>query len=387
LIAKVAAGGGHAGIALKMSRIPVVFLAVTALYYVSFKRAVWEGKMNKFVATLAVLAGLGVLGSPAMAQGMGAPGGTPSNMSTGGNHMGSAMSQEQFNKMQEYADTAKRLTKDDKAKGKTLEQLLAEDKATVIGLAMTAPLTCDVTEAMLIASGEGVIEGKTTNTKTYEAGCTNGMGYFIVVPDQGKPIGWSCFGADATRIADIAAGRKPGPICQLPTNQNLKASAATVLTKAGIACNVKGYRWAGQNGANHIEFDEFACDDGKGYMAIVSLPGASIPVNVETCNQSSARGLPCKLSDNGALPVTFKTLLEALAKHNVACDATEKTMRVIGQQAKLKRYVVEFQCTQQPKGLVAVIPEAGSTSPFEAVDCNAAFKKFGAKCTLTPSMK
>ena len=47
-----------------------------------------------------------------------------------GNHMGqNNMTQDQFNQMADYADTAKRLTKEDKAKGKTIADLLAEDKA------------------------------------------------------------------------------------------------------------------------------------------------------------------------------------------------------------------------------------------------------------------
>ena len=66
--------------------------------------------------------------APSAAQSVGAPGGTPSNMTTGGSHMGTSMNQETFNKLQDYADQAKRLTKDDKAKGKTLEQVLAAAK-------------------------------------------------------------------------------------------------------------------------------------------------------------------------------------------------------------------------------------------------------------------
>jgi len=55
---------------------------------------------------------------------------------------------------------------------------------------------------------------------------------------------------------------------------------------------------------------------------------------------------------------------------------------VVGQENVLKRYVVEFQCPQQPKGLVAFIPLNGNTAKFETLDCKAAAKK-GVTCQLT----
>jgi hypothetical protein len=292
------------------------------------------------------------------------------------------MTQDQFNKLTDYAEQSKRLTKDDKAKGKTLADVLAEDKSAAIELVKSMPLSCDVSDAMLIATGPAVVDGKNVNTKTYEASCTNGMGYFLVSADQAKPYGFSCFAADATRAADVAAGRKPGAVCKLPQSANTKAMAGAILGKAGTQCAIKDYRWIGQNSANHTEFDEFACESGQGYMVIAALPGSQIPVHVETCNASASRGLPCKLSDNGTMPVTLKTFRDALAQHSVACDATDSTMHVIGQENAKKRYVVEFQCTQQPKGLIAYIPLSGNTAPFETVDCAGASKR-GAKCTLT----
>ena len=293
------------------------------------------------------------------------------------------LSQSQFNKLIEYADQAKRLTKEDKEAGKTLEDVLAEDKATVIALVKKMPLNCEVTDAMQIAEGPAAVNGKTVNTKTYEASCTNGTGYFLVWQDGEPPYGFSCFAADATRDADVAAGKKPGTVCLLPANADRKAMGTKMLAGAGVKCTVRDYRWLGQNSTNHTEFDEFACTEGPGYIAISALPGSQIPVHVESCPKSAARGLPCKLSDNGAPPVTLKTFRDELAKRGVACDATDETMHVIGQENGKKRYVVEFQCPQKPNGLVAFIPLKGNTTPFEALDCKAAAKR-GAKCTLTP---
>jgi len=291
------------------------------------------------------------------------------------------MGQEQFNALSEYADRAKRLTKEDKAKGKKLEDLLAEDKAFVTELVKKLPLNCEVTDAIRTAEGPETVNGKTVNTQTYETSCANGMGYFLVTQDPEKPYGFSCFAADATRQADIKAGRKGTTVCSLPNNADMKKMASTILSKAGATCTIKDYRYIGQSAANHTEFVEYACDDGKGYITVAGLPGAAIPVHVETCPQSATRGLPCKMSDNGAPPVTLKTFRDTLAEKKISCEATDQTTRVIGQENSKKRYVVEFQCPQQPKGLVAYIPLAGSTAPFEVADCAAAAKR-GALCAL-----
>jgi len=291
------------------------------------------------------------------------------------------LSQEQFNKLQDYAEQSRRLTKDDKAKGKTLADVLAEDKEFVSALTKTLPLNCEVGDAIRAAQGPETINGKTVETTTYEASCANGMGYFLVTQPPEKPYGFSCFAADSTRQADIKAGRKPGTVCSLPANADMRKLAAAILSKAGISCSIKDYRYVGQNAANHTEFVEYACDDGKGYISIAALPGSALPIHIETCSQSAARGLPCKLSDNGVLPVTLKSFRDALAQKNIACTATDKTTRVVGQENFKKRYVVEFQCTEQPKGLVAYIPLTGTPEPFESVDCATAAKR-GTTCLL-----
>jgi hypothetical protein len=334
------------------------------------------------VSTFVVIAAIGLAAASYSQQ---APGSAPATGTSAGIPQGQ-LSQEQFNKLQDYAQDAKRLTKDDKEKGKTLEQVLAEDKTAAIALAKSMALSCEVTDAMRIAAGPETVNGQTVQTQTYETVCGNGMGYFLVAQEPGTPYGFSCFATDATAKADKAAGRKPTEICRLPANANLKAVAAKMLTSAGITCNVKDYRWAGQNAQNHIEFDEVACDNGQGYMMVAALPGASIPVHVETCNQSAKRGLPCKLSDNGDVGPTLASFRDTLARNKVACVATDQTTRVIGQIESRKLFVVEFACPQMPKGLVAYIPQDGSKAPFEAVDCPTAAKR-GAICALPGNRK
>jgi len=333
--------------------------------------------MSLIAAAVAVAA----LSVPAAAQ---MPGTSPPGASAGvptGNHMNGTMTQDQFNNLSDYADQAKRLTKDDKAKGKTLKDLLAEDLANATALAKSLPLSCEVTEAVLAAEGPVTVNGKSVDTKTYEVTCGNGMGYFLVTQPPEKPFGFSCFAAEATRAADVAQGRPPGAVCKLTANADIKTMATTVLSRAGTNCPVTDFRWLGTSSATNTEFTEVACSDNTGYILKSAMPGSTQPPRAINCHDAAIQGLPCKLTIvPGAFVPTVQSFKDALAQYKVSCDALN--VRVVGQENVLKRYVVEFQCPQQPKGLVAFIPLNGNTAKFETLDCKAAAKK-GVTCQLT----
>lgn len=330
------------------------------------------------VAATMVIAVMGL--APCSAQTVGGP--SPSVPSGGGTMGRDLIGQETFNKLNEAAINAKRLTKDDKAMGKTLEQVLEEDRKAAAELAKALPVPCTVVNAMRFAEGPETVDGQTVQTRTYEAVCGNGMGYFLISLEPGTPRGLSCFA-----VADHAKADKKVEICRLPGNSDLKLSAGKMLASAGVTgCTVKDVLWRGQNAASHVEFDEVACEGGQGYMMLVPLPGAQFPVQARTCNKSATGGLPCNLSDNGVVTNSPQAFRDALAKHKIACDATDETTRIIGKQANVKRYVVEFACSQHPGGLVVFIPVEDSTAPFEVMDCAGSAKK-GAVCALPQNKK
>jgi hypothetical protein len=337
--------------------------------------------MNRCMTFAVAALALGLLGSPAAAQASGGGGviNGPNGPEYSG-HMGRTLNQEQFNKLGDYADVAKRLTKEDKARGKTLKDLLAEDQASAAALVKAMPLSCDVTQALQVAQGPATVDGKSVDTRTYEAACANGMGYFLIAPEAGKPSGFSCFAADATRAADVAAGRQPSAVCQLPPNADVKAMAAAAMTHYGTNCAVRDLRSVGVSSATNTEYNEVACLDGKGYMLLTAMPGSMAAPRAIDCHTAGMQGLPCTLTSSGTV-VTVQTFRDALAAHKVPCSASDSSVRAIGQQTASKRYVVEFQCPEQPKGLVAFIPLNGNTAPFETLNCAAAAKK-GAACKL-----
>lgn len=336
-----------------------------------------------------ILAGCGavLLLVPAIAQVGGGPNGGTSGPGANGSSVSSGtqmgrgnISAEDFNKLQDSADMARRMTKS----SKTLEELLKEDKDTAIAIAAALPLSCQVDKAVLAAEGPETINGKKVSTQTYEAVCTNGLGYFLTKRDGGLPSGMSCVAAHAAQTADLAAGRKPGLICRQPETADIKTMMTNVLTRAGTACTVRDIRWVGDNSTVHVEFDEVACTDNRGFIVTTALPGATSSVRVMTCKDAALRGLPCTLTDSGGDIATPQAFRQAIKQRGIACDAEDKDVRLIGQENVQKRFVVEFKCTKLPQGLVSFIPLGESKAPFEALDCATAAKR-GVKCTLTPA--
>jgi hypothetical protein len=320
---------------------------------------------------------LAALTAPALAQSGGAGGALQSSGAQPlGDHMGqNNMTQDQFNQLSDYVDQAKRLTKEDKAKGKTEDDLKKEDKAAAADLAKALAVPCDVTDAELVAQSSGGMRG-------YEAACGDGMGYFLVSEPAKKSYAISCFTARARHDLDAAKGKTTDAQCQLPANADIDAGAGRVLAGLNVTCAVRKISWMGRSDTNNSEYNEAACDDGKGYVLVTPEPGSIATPHALGCADAAVQGIRCKLTAvaQSAQPaLTLQTFKDALKQHNVPCDAGGE--RVIGQENLQKRYVVEFKCPQQPGGLVAFIPVGVNTTPFETTDCATAAKR-GLACKL-----
>jgi hypothetical protein len=249
-------------------------------------------------------------------------------------------------------------------------QYEVDDTAEAVALAKQLKLSCTVTIGTLVASGPEKIGDKTVDTKAYEAACDNGMGYFLVSQAPEPPVAYSCFGAEA------GSGG-----CTLPANSDLKKMATAVITHAGTPCTVRDFSRLGISQKNEAEFIEVNCEDNKGYIVGIALPGTPQEIRVTACADAMMKlGFACRMPANAGATVTMQAFKDALAKNGVACDATQ--VRPIGQENVKKRYVVEFQCPQQPNGVVALIPLAGNPNPFEAFDCAGA-ARFGVTCKFT----
>jgi len=257
------------------------------------------------------------------------------------------------------------------------EQVLHDTAA----LTKSLNLSCEVADAKLLAQGTASVNGKQVQVHTYETACSNGVGYFLVDQSPEPSFGFSCFSADSTRTADLAAGREPQPACTLPANEDAKRAAGIVLGKLGQTCAVTALRSIGRDTKANTELTEAACTGGSGFVIASPLPGATQAVSAQNCPDSYRRGIACKLSSNGAPMITMDTFKQALTQHGVVC--TVQDTKLIGKQNASKRHVVEFKCAEKPDGLVAFIPLEDATAPFEAMSCSEAGFKAHVICSLT----
>ncbi len=261
----------------------------------------------------------------------------------------------------------------------------APSKADVLrdatALAKSIQLPCEVSDASLLNEGTATVNGKDVHVRTFETACSNGMGYFLV-DEPPVATGFSCFAAEHTREIDKAQGREPGPACTLPANADLKAAAGTILSKLGQTCQVTAVHTIGVETGKNTELTEASCSGGTGYVIASALPGSTNSPSALNCPDSYKRGVPCKMSSNGAPLITMQTFKDALAQHNVPCAV--ENMRLVGKETVKQRHVVEFKCPQQqPNGLVAFIPLEGNTAPCETMDCSKAASRYRIICTLT----
>ncbi|MGH8264326.1 MAG: hypothetical protein ACRET4_12660 [Steroidobacteraceae bacterium] len=309
-----------------------------------------------------------VLGIAAHAQGAPPPG-VSTGQPTEGSGFNGALTHTDLQKLGDYIDRAHMLTGGDPVKVKA-----AAHEATA-KLAGELSLSCDVTDAEQVGRGKVKVDGKTVDVNAYEVACGNGTGYFIVSQGSEMPAAMSCFAADAAHAADVAAGAKSDMYCQLPGNRDVKAMAASLMQSAGTNCAVRDLRWFGQSSQTRTEYQEVVCGDGKGFLLRTALAGTSTPTQVMSCTDAAKQGLKCKLTDGGPVstPVTMDLFKESLVQHGVKCTATQS--RLMGQENVRKRYAVEFACPEMPNGLVALIPLAGNSNPFETIDCAQAVER------------
>ena len=239
---------------------------------------------------------------------------------------------------------------------------------------------CDLLDAEHAGDGKIQVDGRMLDVTVYEASCRSGTGYFLVSQPPEKSLAISCFAAAAAHAQDAAHGAKPDDFgCVLSGYTDAKTMAAAVLKGVGTVCDVSDYRWVGVSTTTGTEYSEVSCAGGQGYVLEVPKTGPATQLSVVDCQDAVKDGIKCALTAV-AMPVTLQTFRDAIKEHAVECDPAQ--IRYIGRETQGRRYVVELQCPQQPKGLVAFIPLQGNSKPFETLDCSAAATR-SVQCKLT----
>ncbi len=342
--------------------------------------------MKRFALALAAAILLGNFAGPALAQTAGTAGMSTNPMNQPHNDANNT-SQQDSDRIYRETQSLHR-TGPAKKMGPTQYQVIQDATAA----AKSAQISCEVADAEWLGSGKVNVKGADVAATKYEVICGNGMGYLLTTQDPNPAAAHTCFEADASRAAAAAKGQQFADVCA----QDVKAMGTEVLRKAGnTTCTVSNLQWYGQNIASKTEYSEVKCADGAGYMVVTGMPGNMSAPQVLGCADSAARGVKCAMTQvagaSGPAPAsltasyndgkpTLDTFKLFIAGKNIKCAASN--VRAIGKENKAKRHVVEFQCPEYPRGLVAFIPLDDSTAPFQSMDCDAA-KKIGAICKYT----
>jgi hypothetical protein len=265
------------------------------------------------------------------------------------------------------------------------KNLVSKTLAAKRGTAMLKALqiSCELTDAQHIAAGKSAADGKPVDIGLYEVACANGMGYLLTLRGLSAASGISCLAASATQSHDTPDPVKVDLRCRLPANQNAGEMATAVMRNAGTTCAAQNVKWLGESAQPNLDYTEVACSDGRGFVLRTPTPGAAGNIDVLSCQDAATHGAKCQLSASGPAVVpavqapesqarpTLQWFKEALSRNGVACDV--KKARIVGRESIKRRYIVEYQCPQQPHGVVAYVPSDGDTvNPFEWIDCDAA---------------
>jgi len=260
----------------------------------------------------------------------------------------------------------------------------AKAKEQAARLIAALQLPCDVSAAQLVVSGTRKLDGKDTPVNVYETACSQSLGYLLETQGSAVPVSISCLTAEEQRAADAAKGKEPGFFCKLPENRDVYGIVASVVASdSGAQCKVQQLQWLGRDESAHSEYSEVACDDGKGYVLGTALPGSQAKPAVTSCGEEAKLGVHCRLTKTASAAqeddnVTQDTLKQALAQH-LSCKIGP--VRLIGQEDHLKRYVVEYRCTEPASGGIAFLPLPGNTNPYQTLDCSAGALR-GIACVL-----
>ena len=160
------------------------------------------------------------------------------------------------------------------------------------------------------------------------------------------------------------------------------------MKRSGVECKVRELKWLGTSAAN-LDHIEAACEAGGGYVIRSPRPGSSGKLEVLGCQDAIRQGVACELSpsapsaaeSNAGSRPTLSWFKEALSRNGVSCES--RRARIFGRESGKRRYLVEFECSDRPEGLVAIVPPAGDTvNPFESMNCTAAAER-GIRCELS----
>jgi len=197
-----------------------------------------------------------------------------------------------------------------------------------------------------VASARAI--GATASQTVYEVACQGGAGYVVMLPKSAdaKASANPCIGYDELE----GAGAK----CTLTTREQREAAIQALATSGGKPCTVKGHHFIGTT-ADHSDYLEIACAEGKGYMLQTDNAG-KFKAEID-CVEASGIAGGCTLTDTRAAQTEQNGVYAKLAKKaGFNCDVSKYAAFAVNQPGL---DVVELQCGNRPDGGVGIFPASG----------------------------
>ena len=297
--------------------------------------------------------------APSPSSGPGSAGGGADT--TGGNML-------EYNAVRDQDLQIKRMQTEARVKDRALARAKVEQLISQSGL------SCELADAQLVGIGEVLDHGSKAATQIYEIICSHSVGYIVESQGSQQAIVVSCFAA-ANLTSSGKTKTDSAFSCKLPENADVKATASSLLKETKRSCEVSAVRWLGIATSRQTEYTEVSCADGNGFLLQVPHVNSTASLTSVSCLDAAKQGIRCRMTESGpvAQQVTMQTYLDALKQYDLACEPVQ--LRLIGREVGKKRYVVEAQCIERPKGIIAYIPLEGNTNAFEMIDCDAAAQR------------
>jgi hypothetical protein len=209
--------------------------------------------------------------------------------------------------------------------------------------------------------------GQTSTSTLYEALCPTGVGYIVIASSSLDPA------KDVTSnnclFFDAADSPNKQIKCVLNTPEVRQAAADKVAQMANAGCTVKDRRYIGVL-TDGTEGYEFACSDGKGFIAKVNAQGAI----AQTLDCAKLAGGGCTLTDTRAALAEQAGLYTRLAKESGSNCQVQKYAVF---PARGSEEVVELVC-ENGAGAIGMFPATGKG---RVLDCGHSLVA-GYKCSL-----
>ena len=234
------------------------------------------------------------------------------------------------------------------------------------GYIQAASISCQVDETRWVgrtASGE----------ERYEVGCANADGFWLRVDNTGQYEGrLEC-------IEVMAAGGE----CRLTTPEEQMAGyQAQFASVAPQSCSPEAVRFVGAN--EEFRFYELKCSEGFGFIGQTDPLGA--PLDARDCARPQIVPGGCTLTDSSAAQAqASQQRASQLAQIGQTCTVNEERVVAVENppDGSPGREIYEFDCAEQPMGLMGFFPVAGGSGEVEAADCFTMDSR-GLDCQFTP---